>query len=210
VTFPIVGSRTFTVSGVTLAGGNWLTIGLHPTTASIELHATTSEQLEVCPAGLDGSLTDSSWPSFFKFPTCIPMTSGNATLPPTDGGTHVAFAVKAPSSTAPSALTLSIQYVASDGFVEVIPPSNASTSLTVSYTPLSSTTSATVSPAGLVTPAPGYTIVISQDGRVLSQAAPCDFPTEATQCVDGVTPGQLAQVHIAGPGSQVVLYPSWK
>jgi hypothetical protein len=208
VTFPTIGPRTFAVTGVTLAGGNWLTVGLHPTTAPVELHASATAQLEVCPAGLDGGLIDSSWPSFFKFPSCIPMTSGVATLPPTDGDTHVAFAIKATTAVAPVALTLTVDYAATDTFVEAIPPSSASTSLTLTYTPRTSTTAASVSPAGLVTPAPGYTITISQAGRILSQPAPCDFPTEAQECVGGVTPGELTEVHIAGPGSQVVLYPA--
>lgn len=192
-----------------MTGGNWLTVGLHPTTAPVELHASATAQLEVCPAGLDGGLTDSSWPAYFHFPSCIVMASGNATLPATNGSFHVAFAVKTISAASPAALTLTVDYAATDTFVQVIPPSSASTSLTVTYTPRTSTTAASVSPAGLVTPAPGYTIAISQAGKVLTRPAPCDFPTEAPGCVGGVTPGELTDVHISGPGSQVVIYPAW-
>ena len=209
-TFPLIGQRTFSVTGVTLAGSNWLTVGLHPTTAPVQLHTSAAVQLEVCPAGLDGSLTDSSWPSFFNFSSCIPMADDVASLPPTDGGTHVAFAVKEVTSSAPVVLTLTVDYAASDTFVEVIPPSTTSTNLTVTYTPESSTTAATVSPAGLVTPAPGYTVAISQAGRIVSNSETCDFPTEADGCVGPVTPGQRIEVHVAGPGSPVVIYPSWK
>jgi len=209
-TVPIIGQRTFSVTGVTLAGGNWLTVGLHPTTAPVQLHASAAVQLEVCPAGLDGGWTDSSWPSSFNFPSCIPMSGGSATLPPTNGGTHIAFAVKTTVTSAPVELALTVDYSASDTFVEVIPPSAASTSLTISYTPESSTTDATVSPAGLVTPAPGYAVDISQAGRVVSNSEACDFPTEAGGCLGPVAPGQLIEVRVAGPGSQVVIYPSWK
>jgi hypothetical protein len=210
VTFPTIGQRTFAITGVALAEGNWLTVGLHPTTTPVELHASTSEPLEVCPAGLDGGLTDSSWPTYFNFSTCIVMASGNATLPPTNGSFHVAFAVRTVSATASASLTLTVDYAATDTFVEVIPPSSASTSLTVTFTPRTSTTAASVSPAGLVTPAPGYTLTISQAGRVLDRPAPCDFPTEAQDCVGAVTPGGLTELHIAGPGSQVVVYPAWQ
>jgi hypothetical protein len=209
-TFPVIGQRTFSVTGVTLTDSDWLTVGLHPTTAPVQLHASAAVQLEICPAGLDGSLTDSSWPSFFNFPSCIPMTDDFATLPATNGGTHVAFAIKTATSSAPVEVALTVDYAASDTFVEVIPPSATSTNLTVTYTPESSTIDATVSPAGLVTPAPGYTVDISQDGRVVSTLEACDFPTEAGGCMGPVTPGQLIEVHVAGPGSHVVIYPSWK
>jgi hypothetical protein len=210
VTLPVIGQRTFDITGVTVSDGSWLTVGLHPTSLPVQLQASAGAQLEVCPAGLDGSLTDTSWPTFFKFPACIPVTSGRAMLPPTNGGTHVAFAIKTPSNTAPVTLTLTVSYAAADTFVEVIPPSGPSTSLSVSYTPLSTTTGATVTPAGLVTPAPGYTIAISQAGRLVNHSVSCDFPTELPSCVGPVVPGQLTQLHVAGPGSQVVLYPTWK
>lgn len=207
-TVPAIGPRSFAVSGVTLVWGNWLTIGLHPTTAPVTLQANTAASLEVCPAGLDGGLTDSSWPSFFKFTSCLAMPADTATLPPTDGDTHVAVAIRSTGST-PVALAVTVDYAAADTFVEVIPPRSASTSLRVTYTPRTTTTGATVSPAGLVTPAPGYSLVITQAGRTLSTAAPCDFPTEAQECVGNVTPGQPAQVQLAGTGSQVVLYLAW-
>lgn len=209
-TVPAIGGRTFSVTGVTLADGNWLTVGLHPTTAPVQLHAVAEAQLEVCPAGLDGSLTNSSWPSFVKFPSCLLMNEGQAMLPPTDGNTHVAFAVKAVTGRGVIALALTVTYEATDTFVEVIPPSARSTALSFVYTPLSSTTSVTVSPAGLVSSAPGYTVDISQAGGYLSQPEPCDFPTEADGCVGPVNPGQPVDVHIAGPGSNVVIYPSWR
>jgi hypothetical protein len=210
-TIPPIGPRSFVVSGAVLAGGNWLTVGLHPTTAPVQLHASSAAQLEICPAGLDGSLTDSSWPPFFHFPGCVAMPAGSATLPPTDGNTHVAVAIKTTTVSVPVSLTLTVDYSATDTFVEVIPPSGEPTSLTVTYTPLSSTTAATVTPVILVTPAPGYTLTISQAGRPLTAEAPCDSPTELETCVGGVAPGEPAEVHVSGPGSQpVVLSPAWK
>ena len=94
-TVPSPGTRTFSVEGAVLTSGSWLTVGLHPTTTPIQLHASAGTPLEVCPAGLDGGLSDTSWPPWFKFPSCIALSSsGAATLPATDGLTHVAFAVK--------------------------------------------------------------------------------------------------------------------
>ncbi len=136
------------------------------------------------------------------------MPAGTATLPPTDGNTHVAVAIRSTGST-PVALTLTVDYDAADTFVEVIPPSSASTSLSVTYTPRSTTTGASVSPAGLVTPAPGYSLALTQGGRTLSVSTSCDFPTELQECAGAVTPGEPVHVHIAGPGSQVVLYLAW-
>jgi hypothetical protein len=138
------------------------------------------------------------------------MAGGHATLPPTDGATHIAFAIKAVKNTGSTGLSLTMSYAPADGFVEVIPPKGTSTHLSISYTPRSSSTSATVSPAGLVTPAPGYSVNISQMGRRVNHVEPCDFPTEAAECVGPVNPGQPILVHVAGPGSTVVIYPSWK
>lgn len=207
----LIGPRAFSVDGVSLPAGAWLTVGLHPTTAPVRVDiAGTVQPLDVCPAGLDGSLTNSSWPSFFKFPSCVPMTDGSAVLPETDGNTHVAFAIKAVSATDPLTFSLGVSYVATDAFVEVIPPRAASTDLSMIFTPLSSTTSVTVSPAGLVTPAPGFAVGISQAGRSVNTPQPCDFPTEADSCTGPVNPGQPTDVHIVGPGSNVVIYPAWK
>ncbi len=110
-TFPVFGPRSFTVSGVLLSAGNWLTVGLHPTTAPVELQASSTVPLEVCPAGLDGGLNDSSWPPSFKFGSCIDLSSsGPTSLPPTDGGFHVAFAIKELSAGPLSPLALSVNH----------------------------------------------------------------------------------------------------
>ena len=211
-TFPVFGSRTLTVSGVLLSSGNWLTVGLHPTTTPVQLHASATSPLEVCPAGLDGGLDDSSWPPEFKFQSCIDLSpSGNATLPATTGGNHVSFAIKAISPGPLSPLQLSVTYSATDSFVEVIPPATSSqTYLTVSYTPLSATTGATDTPINLVTPAPGYSLDVMQAGQALNQMVACDFPTELTSCFGDVTPGQAVSVQLVGRGSPVVLSLAWK
>src|SRR3954462_4311355 len=51
-----LGERSFSVSGAVLASSDWLTVGLHPTTAPIKVKASGAVPLEVCPAGLDGQL----------------------------------------------------------------------------------------------------------------------------------------------------------
>ena len=211
-TFPVFGSRTLTVSGILLSSGNWLTVGLHPTTTPVQLHASGTTPLEACPAGLDGGLNDSSWPPGFKFQSCIDLSpSGNATLPATDGGSHVAFAIKDVSPGPLSPLAVSVTYDATDSFVEVIPPATSSqTYLTVSYTPTSATTGATDTPINLLTPAPGYSLDVMQAGRALNQMVPCDFPTELTSCFGDVTPGQAVSAQLVGHGGPVVLNLAWK
>lgn len=209
-TFPVFGSRTLTVSGILLSSGNWLTVGLHPTTTPVQLHASGTTPLEVCPAGLDGGLNDSSWPPGFQ--SCINLSpSGNATLPATDGETHVAVAIKDVSPGPLSPLEVSITYDATDSFVEVIPPATSSqTYLSVSYTPNSATTGATETPINLVTPAPGYSLDVMQAGRALNQMVPCDFPTELTSCFGDVTPGRAVSVQLVGHGGPVILNLAWK
>jgi hypothetical protein len=178
----------------------------------VQLQATGTVPLEVCPAGLDGGLNDSSWPPWFKFPSCINLSpSSPTTLPATDGGTHVAFAIREISAGALSPLELSVNYNATDSFVEVIPPSTTShIYMSVSYTPHSATTEASATPINLLTPAPGYSLDVMQSGRTLTQTVACDFPTEFTSCLGGVTPGEPVAVQLVGQGGPVVLSLAWK
>jgi hypothetical protein len=201
------------VSGILLSGGDWLTVGLHPTTAPVEIQASASTPLEVCPAGLDGGLNDSSWPPWFKFSTCEVLSgAGTFSLPPTDGATHVAFAIKAQSTSAPlSSLRLTVDYSATDSFVEVIPPQTTSnTYMTVSVTPLSATVAASINPIGALTPAAGYSLDLMQAGHNLAQGESCDFPTELTSCFGGDVPGDPVAIQVVGQGSPVVLNLGWK
>jgi hypothetical protein len=212
-TLPPFGARAFTVSGILLSGGDWLTVGLHPTTAPIEVQASASTALEVCPAGLDGGLNDSSWPPWFKFTECEVLSAARIdSLPPTDGATHVAFAIKAQSASAAlSSLKLTVYYSATDSFVEVIPPETTSnTYMTVSVTPRSATVAASINPINAFTPAAGYSLDLMQAGRALPQSASCDFPTELTTCFGGIVPGGPVAVQVVGQGSPVVLNLGWK
>lgn len=212
-TLPPFGTRTFTVSGILLSDGDWLTVGLHPTTAPVEVQASASTPLEVCPAGLDGGLNDSSWPPSFKFPNCEALNAaGTVSLPPTDGGYHVAFAIKAQSASAPlSSLRLTVDYSATDSFVEVIPPQTTSnTYMTVSVTPRGATVAASATSINALTPAAGYSLDLMQPGRALSPAVSCDFPTELTSCFGGVVPGDPVAIQVVGQGPPVVLNLGWK
>ena len=146
--------------------------------------------------------------SFHRVWRChLPVT---ATLPATDGLTHVAFAVKPISGPAVVPLTLTVNYTPTDSFVEVIPPDGqVQTAMTVTYTPGSETTGAEVTPVNSVNPAPGFTLVVSQAGRSLTQRAICDFPSELS-CVGGVTPGEPVTARLSGPAGPVILNLAWK
>ncbi len=84
--------------------------------------------------------------------------------------------------------------------------------MTVSYTPRSATTEAGATPINLLTPAPGYSLDVMQNGRALSQTVPCDFPTEYTSCFGGVTPQAnfRSRLQLVGQGGPVVLSLGWK
>ena len=204
-------TASFSVEGTVLTSGSWLTVGLHPTTAPIQLRASAGTPLEVCLAGLDGGLSDSTWPPWFKFPSCMALSStGAATLPATDGSTHVAFAVKAMTGPAVVPLTLTVNYTPTDSFVEVIPPGGGSlTAMNVTYTPESETTGAQDTPVNSVNPAPRFTLVVSHARRSLTQSAMCDFSSELP-CVGGVTPGEPITARLSGPAGPVVLSVAWK
>ncbi len=199
---PMFGTRKFAIAGATVSATSWLTIALHPTTVPIQLQAVASTPLEVCPANLDGTIDGSgSWPAPFHFPSCEPLdSSGAATLPATDGNFHVAFALRPIATGVTASPEVTVDYTATDSFVEIIPPAgNGGLDLTTTYTPGSSTTAVMVSPPGQVAPAPGFTTSVSQSGVPLTGSGPCDFATELTSCVDGVMPGQPLTVTVTGP-----------
>jgi hypothetical protein len=108
-------------------------------------------------------------------------------------------------------LRLTVDYSATDSFVEVIPPQTTSnTYMTVSVTPRSATVAASVNPINALTPAAGYSLDLMQAGRALSQMVSCDFPTELTSCFGGVVPGEPVAVQVVGQGPPVVLNLGWK
>ncbi len=212
-TAPTFGIRGFSVSGVLLTGGNWLTVGLHPTTVPVELHVSGANGLEVCPAGLDGGLKDSSWPRRSIFTGCRALdATGSATLPATNGSTRVAFAIRSASNAANlSSLAVTVAYDAADSFVEVIPPATTShTYLTVTYTPTSTTTAVFAAPVNGLVAAPGYSFDVMQAGRALTQTPTCDFPTDLRSCYGGVTPGVVVSAQLVGQGGPVVFNVGWK
>ena len=158
-------------------------------------------------------MNDSSWPPWFKFSTCeVLSAAGTVSLPPTDGATHVAFAIKDQSAGAPlSSLKLTVDYSATDSFVEVIPPQTTSnTYMTVSVTPRSSTVAASINPVNALAPAAGYSLDLMQAGHDLAQRVSCDFSTELTSCFGGVVPDDSVAIQVVGQGSPVVLKLGWK
>jgi len=213
VTAPVYGIRSFTIDGVTVSGTTWLTIGLSPTTVPVALQVTGGALAEVCPAGLDGGLLDSSWPASSGFRGCLRLSpTGAGTLPPAPVATHVAFAVKTVSATAPPGpLAVTVTYSAADSFVEVVPPTTTTNPLvTASYTPSSTTTVAVATPVHGIALAPGYFVNVTQGGPPLTQAVHCDFPTVLTLCLGGIAPGQPVQAQLVGHGGPVVLNLAWK
>lgn len=213
VTAPLYGIRSFTIDGVSVSGTTWLTIGLNPTSVPVALQVNGGTLAEVCPAGLDGGLLDSSWPASSGFTGCLRLSpTGAATLPAAPGATHVAFAVRSVSATSlPSPLAVTVTYSATDSFVEVVPPNAATDPLvTASYTPNSTTTAAVATPVHGITLAPGYFVNVTQGGPPLTQAVRCDFPTVLTLCLGGIVPGQPVLAQLVGHGGPVVLNLAWK
>jgi hypothetical protein len=137
-----------------------------------------------------------------------------ATLPPSSGGFHLAFAVRPVDSAAIASVTLKVNYSATDTFVAILPPSaEANVTMTVTYVPLTSTTKATVSPAGMADTvrAPEFSVAVTQGAVTLISPTACDFATEADSCLGGVVPNQPVSVNVSGPGtSKVELALAWQ
>jgi hypothetical protein len=211
-----VGPHDFTITGVSASSTNWLTVELHPTTVPIQLEATSTSPLEVCPANLDGTISGSgSWPPGFGFNSCIPLNgTGAATLPPSTGGFHLAFALRPLAPAVNASVTLRVDYSATDTFVAILPPSvEGNINVTVSYVPKTSTTGALVSPAGMADTVltPGIAVAIAQGGPTLGNPAACDFATEVDSCLGGVVPNLPVSVNVSGPGtSKVEIALAWE
>jgi hypothetical protein len=212
-----IGPHPFAITGVSVSSVNWLTVDLHPSTLPIQLHATSTAPLQVCPANLDGtiSVSGSSWPSRFNFLSCLPLDgAGNATLPASDGTYHLAFAIRPTAASVAASVSLTVSYTATDTFVAVLPPTTpGNTDMTVTFVPESTTIEDNIAPQGLsdAAPAPGYVATATQDGRSLSSPAACDFPTELDSCIGGVVPDTALAVKVSGPGaSKVTVSLAWK
>lgn len=211
-----IGPHPFTITGVSVSSVNWLTVDLHPSTLPIQLQATSSAALQVCPANLDGTISGSgSWPSGFNFVSCLPFDgSGSATLPASDGGYHLAFAVRPIATGLSASVSLTVDYSATDTFVAVLPPTTpGNTDMTATFVPESTTIGNNIAPLGLADTAParGCMAIATQDGRSLISPTGCDFPTELDSCIGGVIPNQVLAIHVGGPGtSKVTVSLAWK
>jgi hypothetical protein len=207
------GARSFEVGGVRLAGGDWLTVALHPNEKAVRVRVVSKQPTEVCPASVDGAIGPgmSSWPSWFHFDACQSVDSlGEATLPPTDGSVHVAFGVRALRADVTTPLDVSVSYEAEDSFVVVIPPAVTATHADVTFRPHT----ATVGVHAYVMPDFGKTSIVAvaaQQNRRLRRTMPCDFGSEIG-CVGRVQPNVPARVTISGPSSdtaRLAVYLSW-
>ena len=196
--------------GTSLSKGGWLTVELHPTTAPVHLSIKPVQVSQICPATLAGQIgTSSSWPARFHFSGCIPLDrAGQVSLPPTDGRTHVAFALRATTSQKLS-VDLVVSYTAEDSFVGVVAPGRPGTeTVTVSYFPSTSTTGVLVtSTDGSSTPG-ADPVTVSQAGRGITTPDSCDFPSEF-DCMGPVTPRVAISVRLTPQVSPVLLLLSW-
>lgn len=210
-------SRQFTISGVSVSTTSWLTIELHPTSVPIQLHATSTSPLEVCPVDGDGnfSASGSSWPHSFGFVSCLPLNdAGEVALPASDGDFHLAFALRPIATSVGTPVTVTVGYSPVDTFVAVLPPvADGPQDLMVTYVPGTSTIGVAVSPLGLAdtSAAPGFVVTPTQAGRALGGTSVCDFPTELNSCIGGVVPQQPVSINVSGPGpSKVSVFLAWK
>jgi len=207
------GARTFEIHGVRLAGGDWLTVALHPDPVAVQVRVVPPQAIEVCPASVDGDIGPprSSWPSWFHFDACEPLeTSGIATLPSTDGNDHVAFGIRAVRPDVTTAIDVSVSYHAEDSFVLVIPPAVGTAHAEVTFVAHTATVGVqTFAMPGFATTS--MVAAIEQQKRRLHRAVACDFGSEVG-CVRLREPNRPVQVIVGGPSSdtaRLAVYISW-
>jgi hypothetical protein len=207
------GQRTFQIHQVRLVAGTWLTIGLHPGVAPVQVRVVPGQPIELCPASLDGvvNATSGSWPPQFHFRTCRKVDgAGRGQLPATDGDTHVAFAVRALDAGRGRVVDVFVGYDAKDSFVEIIPPHASLAQGSVTFTPHSATAGAHVYTLPDYGSSPDGAVTMFQHGRYLRTATKCDFGSEI-ECVGGVTPNEPVTVVFGGRTSNgtLALFIAW-
>jgi hypothetical protein len=172
------GRRTFLVRETQLRKGESLDIALHPD-SPMQL-TTTTTNLEVCPAAVNGGidLSGGSWPGDV-FDQCLPFVDGHATVPaPPVHSFHIGFGVRDREGGATTIDELAVDYVGVDQFCQVMFPQRDAneTSPEIVVTPTRSTTVV----AGVeASPAP---VSVEQRSRPLPAYAP-------TSAVRGTTYG---------------------
>lgn len=199
----VLGPRVVTITGTVISTSSGLTIGAHPTSVPMQLQATSTVPLEVCPATINGG---GVWPQS-RFTSCLPFDgSGHAVLPATDGFYHVTFEVRSVGTGISTTPTVTLSYTATDSYFAIVPPAATDTRMTIAYVPGSSTTGTSVSQSGIAYTvlAPGFVLSVTQNGQTLSSSEPCDFLTEFTSCIGGVDAGQPVSVTVTGPSNETV------
>ncbi|MDP9337105.1 MAG: hypothetical protein M3Q30_27845 [Actinomycetota bacterium] len=206
----VFGTRTFEVRGVWFRDNGALLVGLHPDSRQVRVRVVPASAVELCPASLDGRIgaVGTPWRGF-GFASCKqPDSSGVATLPPTNGYSHVVFALKASGSS--RRIDVSVSYSAADSFVMVTPPRG--TGLDVTFTPRTASVGAHAFVVPGFGPATSAKIVVSQAGVSASAiAGDCNFASEI-ECTAKVAPNAATVVRMTAPSgadSTVALYVAW-
>jgi hypothetical protein len=203
-------TRAFIVENVALEPGERLTVALHPTQAPIGVKVVANTAVEICSAGLDGTLGN-SWPKG-KFATCLaPDADGHVTLPSTrTDAAHVAFAARAMSGGSISSMAVSYTHL--DAFLEVIPPMGRGDEMVVRLTPGYSSVGAQTYLVPGYAPTSGIGLEVQQGDVAQTMVGQCGFPSELTTCYTGLTPRESVIVTVHGnppPLLTMALYLDW-
>jgi hypothetical protein len=205
----VFGTRTFEISGVWFRGNGALLVGLHPDSRPVRVRVLPASAIELCPASLDGRIGAAGTPwRGFGFASCKqPDSLGVATLPPTNGYSHVVFALRASAS---RRINISVSYSAVDSFVMVTPPRG--TGLDVTFTPRMAFVGAHAFVIPGFGPATSAKIIVSQGGvSAAAIAGDCNFASEI-ECTAKVTPNTATIAGMTAPSEAnltVALYVAW-
>lgn len=209
------GSTRVIVDDVSLDAGQHLAIAFHPDSSPARVWSSSST-LDVCPAGLDGTVEGSSWPPWTPFESCEQLGVDGLLLPAADGSSHLAFAFRANEDV--DRTRLIVDYTRTDGFFAVLPPIGSATDLEVTFTPGSSTIAVVALDLPNQSPSQTAQTEIRQGEATIDAAATCDFlgAAHATgqdeDCLGPVTARAPVTVQLHAPGTgdlQVMLSLSW-
>jgi hypothetical protein len=144
--------------------------------------------------------------------SCVSFdASGRVSVPPTNGGEHIAFAVRMRSDR-PARVTVTVSYAAEDPFVLVVPPAAPFIGMTVDFTPRTATAGAQAYLVPGFRPAPTIDVTMRQASQVIRDPRPCDFLAEI-DCLGYVHANQPTEISMAGRiagAGHPALYMVWR
>jgi hypothetical protein len=196
--------RTFRIR-VILESRAAVAIGLHPNAEPIRVGLLPPRPAELCGASVaDGTVDERK--------SCVAFdAAGRASVPPTNGGTHIAFAVRLRSDRAVR-VDLTVTYAAEDPFVLVVPPTARFSGTAVDFIPRTVTAGANAYLLPGYRPAPTVAVTMKQAGRGIHDPRPCDFPAEI-DCLGRVGANRQTEISMAGRdtgGGRPALYIVWQ